>query len=149
MTLNKGRVVKTSSSHRWGPGLNPRSIQIYPVLMQQNWRLETMEVVSRVVSWWGGIMMVPSTGSSRTLRRLRVSEQWNCCVLKTFEDGWWFSSTACVEICWRLVHQKRGVGLLGGQGSYLATTKLQWDGSRMGWDGGWFCQRSLPSPPIG
>ena len=60
MMLNKSTVVKTSSSHRWGPCLNPRSNQIYSVLMQWNWLVETMDVGSRVY------VMVTSAGSCWT-----------------------------------------------------------------------------------
>ena len=104
MTVNRSMVVKTSSSHRWGPGLNPRSIQICSVLMQWNWCVETMggEITSLCdgdVSWllqnWRGW----GCGSSGTGLCWQI-----------VQDGWWISSTACVEICWRWVHRQRGVG---------------------------------------
>ena len=68
---------------------------------------------------------------------------------QTVEDGWWISSTACVEICRRWAHWQRGVAWLGSLGIYLTARKPPWDGSRMGWDGGRFYQECLPSPPVG
>ena len=41
-----------------------------------------------------------------------------------------------MDICWRWAHWHRGVGCLGGLGSYLMARKRLCDGSRMGWNGG-------------
>ena len=96
--VNRSMVVKTSNFHRWGPELNPRSIEICSILMQWNWRVETMGV---------GITSLCDGDVSRLLQNW---PDWGCGSSGTgfcwqiVEDGWWISPTACVEICWRWVH---------------------------------------------
>ena len=136
-------VLKTSNSHCWSPDSNPQRIYISSVLSQRNWHVETMG---------SGIMRLCDGDASWLLQN---RGGWGCgnsetgVCWRTVEDGWWISSTACVEICWSWDHWQRGVGCLGSQGSHLTARKPSWDGSRIGWDRGQFYQECLPSPPGG
>ena len=136
-------VGKTSNSRRWSNASNPRRSCIYSVLSQRNWRVETM----------GSEIMRLCDDDASWL--LQDGGNWGCgnsgtgACWQTVEDGWWTSSTACVEICWSWVHWQRGFGCLGSEGSCMMARKPLWDEMRMGWDEGWFYQECLPSPSGG
>ena len=132
-----------SNSHRWSTASNPWRSQTYSAFLQQNWRAETMESwIKRLCD--GDVSWLLQNGGGWGYMNIGTGVCW-----QTVEDGWWISSTACVEICWRWVHWQRGVRCLGSQGSYLIARKPPWDGSRVGSDARRFYQECLPSPAGG
>ena len=129
MTVNRSTVVKASSSHFWGPGLNPWSIELCSVLMheivvwkQWGWDHEFM--------WWWRQLALGE------LARLREWEQWNWFVLAD-SQGWVVSLSYC--LCGDLLEVgslAKGSRMLGwlGQLPDGQETSVGWEQDGLGWE---------------